>query len=55
MNRQEFLEKMLAKGKITQAQVDKIKVKDDAKEKYKKDKAKMTKAEIQSVLDALLS
>ena len=55
MTRDEFLAKMLEKGKVTQAQVEKVKVKDAAKEKYLKDKSKMTKAEMQEVLDTLLS
>ena len=55
MTRDEFLQRMLEKGKVTQKQVDKIKVKDNAKEKYKKDKVKMTKTEMQEVLDMLLS
>lgn len=54
MTREEFLQKMLEKGKITQEQVDKIKAKDAAKEQYKKDKDKMTKAEIQEVLDLIV-
>ncbi len=54
MTREEFLAKMLEKGKITQAQVDKVKTKDAAKEQYKKDKDKMTKAEIQEVLDLIV-
>ena len=55
MTREEFLDKMIEKGKVTQKQVDKVKAKDSAKELYKKDKAKMTKAEIQGVLDTLLN
>lgn len=55
MTRDEFLTKMLEKGKVTRAQVNKIKGKDIAKEAYRKDKAKMTKAEVQGVLDTLLS
>lgn len=55
MTRDEFLQKMLEKGKITQVQVDKVKAKSKAKSKYLKDKAKMTKAEMQEVLDALLN
>lgn len=55
MTRSEFLEKMLEKGKITQSQVDKVKAKDTAKEKYLKDKSKMTKAEMQEVMDTLFN
>ena len=55
MTRDEFLAKMLEKGKIVQAQVDKVKAKDAAKDKYKKDKDKMNKAEMQAVLDKLLN
>lgn len=54
MTRDEFLIKMLEKGKVTNAQIDKIKSKDAAKETYRKDKSKMTKAEMQSVMDVLL-
>lgn len=55
MNRDEFLQKMLEKGKVTQAQVDKVKAKDIAKENYKKaDKAKMTKVEMEAILDTLV-
>lgn len=54
MTRDEFLTKMLEKGKVTQAQIDKIKAKDIAKETYRKDKAKMAKAEMQGVLDTIL-
>jgi len=55
MTRDEFLTKMLEKGKVTQAQANRIKAKDSAKETYRKDKAKMNKSEIQGVLDTLLS
>jgi hypothetical protein len=55
MTRDEFLQKMLEKGKVTQKQIDKVKAKDEVKEKYKKDKAKMTKTEMQEVLDVLVS
>ena len=55
MTRGEFLQKMLEKGKITQARIDKVKAKDAAKEKYTKDKAKMSKTEMQEVLDTLLN
>lgn len=55
MTRGEFLQAMIEKGKITQVQVDKVKAKDAAKEKYKKDKDKMSKAEMQASLDLLLS
>ena len=54
MTRDEFLTKMLEKGKVTQAQVNKIKGKDVAKETYRKDKAKITKTEMQAVIDTLL-
>jgi len=55
MSRDEFLQKMLEKGKVTQAQVDKVKAKDIAKENYKKaDKAKMTKVEMEAILDTLV-
>lgn len=54
MTRDEFLQKMLEKGKVTQAQVDKVKAKDAAKEKFKTDKAKMTKVEMQEILGLLL-
>jgi DNA-directed RNA polymerase subunit H (RpoH/RPB5) len=55
MTRDEFLQKMLEKGKITPAQLDKIKAKDAAKERYKKEKEKMAKTEMQEILDVLLS
>lgn len=54
MTRGEFLQEMAEKGRITQAQIDRVRAKDVAKEKYKKNKAKMTKAEMQEVLDILL-
>ena len=55
MSRDEFLQKMLEKDKVTQAQVDKVKAKDIAKENYKKaDKAKMTKVEMEAILDTLV-
>jgi hypothetical protein len=54
MTRDEFLQNMLERGKVTQAQIDKVKAKDAAKEKYKKDKDKLTKAEMQEVLGALV-
>jgi DNA-directed RNA polymerase subunit H (RpoH/RPB5) len=54
MTRDEFLQKMLEKGKISQEQIAKVKAKDEAKIKYKKGKGKMTKAEVEAVLDALL-
>ena len=54
MTREEFLIKMLEKGKIKQNQMDKINGKNSAKEKYKKDKSKMTKTEMQEVLDILV-
>jgi len=53
MDRAEFLGKMLAKGKITQTQIDKLQVKEEAIAKYKKDKAKLTKPELQELLDKL--
>lgn len=55
MTRDEFLTKMLEKGKVTQAQANRIKAKESAKETYRKDKAKMTKAEMQVVMDTLLN
>lgn len=55
MTRDKFLQAMIEKGKITQAQIDKVKAKDAAKERYKKDKDKMSKAEMQALLDVLLS
>jgi len=55
MTREEFLQKMLEKGKVTQEQVNKTKAKDAAKARYLKDKAKMTKTEMQEVLDELLN
>ena len=55
MTRYEFLEKMLEKGKITREQADRVEAKDAAKERYLKDRVKMTKAEIQLVMDTLLS
>lgn len=54
MTRDEFLQAMIEKGKITQAQIDKVKAKDAAKERYKKDKDKMSKSELQVLLDELI-
>jgi len=51
MTRDEFLGKMLEKGKVTQAQIDKVKAKDTALENYKSKGALMTKTEMQAVLD----
>jgi hypothetical protein len=54
MTRDEFLTKMVEKGKLTQARVDnfnsKKKEKDEVKAKYSKT---MTKAEMQALLDIL--
>jgi hypothetical protein len=55
MTRDEFLAQMLEKGKVTQVQIDKIKAKDAAKALYKKDKAKMTKADMQAILETLVN
>ncbi|MFA4834917.1 MAG: hypothetical protein WC749_02430 [Dehalococcoidia bacterium] len=55
MTRDEFLQKMFEKGKITQAQVGGIKAKDEAIALYAKDGYKMTKDQIKAVLDKLLS
>ena len=55
MTRDDFIQKMTEKGKLTQDQIDKIRAKNAAKAKYKKDKDKLTKAEMQTVLDALTS
>lgn len=58
MDNTEFLGKMLAKGKITQTQhdnaVDKESKKQAAKEKYGKDKTKLTKAELQAVIEDII-
>jgi len=54
MDRMDFLEKMKVKGKITQEQINKVKAKDEAKKKYKTDKAKMTKPELVALLDILV-
>lgn len=52
-----FLGVMIAKGKLTQAEADakfaKHEKKETAKVKYKKDKAKLNKAELQELLDTL--
>ena len=53
MTRDEFLVKMLGKGKVTQVQIDKLKAKAEAVATYKKDGAKMTKEQIKAVLDKL--
>jgi len=55
MTRDEFLVKMLEKGKVTQAQIDGIKAKDEAIALYAKDGAKMTKEQIKAVLDKVLN
>ena len=55
MTRDEFLVKMLEKGKVTQVQIDGIKAKDEAIALYVKDGAKMTKEQIKAVLDKVLS
>jgi len=54
MTRSEFLDKMVEKGKVTKEQVDKVKAKDATKENYKKNKTKMTKPELQALLDELV-
>jgi len=55
----EFLQEMLNMGKITQDRYDKgvvkLQTKTDAKAKYKKDKAKLTKTEQQAILDILVN
>lgn len=52
-----FLDMMVVKGKITQEEADskaaKYEVKIAAKEKYKANKAKLTKTELQVILDTL--
>ena len=55
MTRDELLAKMLEKGKVTQAWVDKVKAKDAAKGKIIADMAKMTKAELVEAVNTLLS
>lgn len=55
MTRDKFLQAMLEKGKISQAQMDKIKAKGAAKEKYQKDKDKMSAVEMQAMLDLLFN
>jgi polyhydroxyalkanoate synthesis regulator phasin len=54
-----FLDNMVAKGKITQKEADKKKAKHTAKESVKADykvkKDKMTKAELQAVIDTLIA
>lgn len=54
MDRAEFLGKMLAKGKITQEQIDKLQAKEEAIAKYKKDKASMLKGDLIKLLDTLV-
>lgn len=54
MTRDEFLQKMLEKGKVTQAQIDKIKAKAVALEEYKTKGALLTKAQMQTILDAVV-
>jgi hypothetical protein len=39
MSREEFLQKMLAKGKVTQAQIDKANKKGEALKKHKSEKS----------------
>ena len=53
MTRDEFLAEMLERGRITQVQVDRVRARDAAKALYKRDKNKMTKAEMQAVIDLL--
>ena len=57
MDRAEFLNKMLINGRITQEEHDiavvNLQVKIDAIAKYKKEKSKLTKAELQELLDKL--
>lgn len=52
-----FLSMMVAKGKLTQEEADaklaKHETKEAVKVKYKKDKAKLNKAELQELLDTL--
>lgn len=54
-----FLDNMVAKGKITKNEADKKKAKHANKEKVKADykgkKDKMTKAELQAVIDTLIA
>ena len=59
MDRVEFIEKMIAKGKITQKQHDTLKVKEakikEAKANYKSQKSKLKKADLELLLDELTS
>ncbi len=54
-----FLDSMVAKGKITQEEADnkaaKYEAKIAVKENYSANKSKLTKAEMQKILDALLN
>lgn len=54
-----FLTNMVAKGKITQIEADekilKHEAKETAKAKYKAEKSKLTKADLQKLLDTLTS
>lgn len=58
-NVQRFLTLMVNKGKITREEADKKlakhKAKSEAKAKYKADKNKLTKSEMQSLLEVLSS
>lgn len=54
MTRDEFIQRMVEKGKLTKEQLDKIVAKDAAKEKFKKDKDRMNKAELIAMLDMLV-
>lgn len=55
MTRDEFLAQMLENGRITQAQVARVRRKDEAKSLYRKNKNKMTRAELQAVMDTLFN
>lgn len=58
MTKQEILKKLFDDGKIDEARytagLTKINIKETAKEKYKKDKAKLTKTELQDILDTII-
>lgn len=53
MTRDEFITKMIEKGKMRPEALEKIKAKNDAKTKYKAEKSKLTKTELQTLLDVL--
>lgn len=57
-NKKAILEKLLKHGKIDKARYDKAVAKVDleetAKDKYKKNKAGLTKADLQQILDTLM-